>query len=250
VDLEDFKSFCRVLKPSGVGSIPTHSRQYWISGVGRTLGTEIVYVMNRIRYRTGGIVSIILLAAAVGSIGVSATPAGGRSDETVPVDSVTVDEVQPLWTVEDLDSVLTAESGADIPEGFSWKRRKNSRVAMLCALLFPGLGQIYNEKPYKAALVMGVETFYLSNILLNYRYAEREDYLRSRSVPGSEEWDEHDVMTGYYKERMIDWVWWTAGAMLIIVLDAYVDAHLHDMNFEVEGRAIGDGAGISLGFAF
>ncbi len=27
MDLEDFKSFSRVLKPSGVGSIPTHSRQ-------------------------------------------------------------------------------------------------------------------------------------------------------------------------------------------------------------------------------
>ena len=38
--------------------------------------------------------------------------------------------------------------------------------------------------------------------------------------------------------------------MLIVVLDAYVDAHLHDMNFEVEGRAIANGAGISLGFAF
>jgi hypothetical protein len=25
---EDFKSFCRVLKPSGVGSIPTRSRHY------------------------------------------------------------------------------------------------------------------------------------------------------------------------------------------------------------------------------
>jgi len=195
-------------------------------------------------------ICITLLAAAACSIGVSASPLGGRSGETVPVDSVTVDELQPLWTIEDMDSILAKESGADMPEGLSWKRRKNSRVAMLCALLFPGLGQIYNEKPYKAALVMGVETFYLSNILLNYRYAEREEYLRSRSLPGTAEWRDHDVMTIYYKERMIDWVWWSAGAMLIIVLDAYIDAHLHDMNFEVEGRAIEDGAGISLGFAF
>lgn len=28
VDLKDFKSFRRMLKPSGVGSIPTHSRHF------------------------------------------------------------------------------------------------------------------------------------------------------------------------------------------------------------------------------
>jgi hypothetical protein len=206
--------------------------------------------MGRLRYRMGGMILITLLVAFARSIGVSASPMGGGQDETASVDSVTAGEAQPLLTVEDLDSVLTKESGADTPEGSSWKGRKNSRVAMLCALLFPGLGQIYNEKPYKAALVMGVETFYLSNILLNYRSAERENYLRDRSLPGTTEWRDHDVMMVYYKERMIDWVWWSAGAMLIVVLDAYVDAHLHDMNFEVEGRAIEDGAGISLGFTF
>ena len=217
--------------------------------------------MNGLRYRMCGMICMTLLGAVACSIGVSASQMVGRSEGTLPVDSVTVEEraavdsvvtggAQPLWTIEDLDSVLTKESGADILEGSSWKRSKNSRVAMLCALLFPGLGQIYNEKPYKAALVMGVETFYLGKILLNYRSAEREEYLRSRFVPGTKEWNGHDVMAIHYKERMIDWVWWTAGAMLIVVLDAYVDAHLHDMNFEVEARAIEDGAGISLGFAF
>jgi hypothetical protein len=204
--------------------------------------------MARLRYRVGVLICIMLLAAC--SIGASASPPAWQSEDVIPGDSVSTDEVKPIWTVEDLDRILAKESGADMPEGASWKRRKNSRVAMLCALIFPGLGQIYNEKPYKAAIVMGVETFYLGNILLNYRNAEREDYLRSRSLPGTTEYREHDAMTVYYKERMIDWVWWSAGAMLIIVLDAYVDAHLHDMNFEVEGRAMEDGGGISLGFAF
>ncbi len=190
----------------------------------------------------------MLLAAC--SFGVSASPPAWQSDKAASADSVVTDEARPIWTVEDLDSILTKESGADIPGKTSWGRSKNARVAMLCALIFPGLGQIYNEKPYKAALVMGVETFYLGNILLNYRYAEREEYLRDRSLPGTTEWREHDIMTVHYKERMIDWVWWSAGAMLVIVLDAYVDAHLHDMSFEVEGRAMEGGAGISLGFAF
>ena len=192
----------------------------------------------------------IVIAAFVCTIAVQASPAGGRPDGSASADTTAAEETKPLWTVEDLDSVLTREAGEGDPEDSSWKRRKNARIAMLCALLFPGLGQVYNEKPYKAALVMGVETFYLSNILINYRYAEREEYLRERSIPGTSEWRDHDAMTIYYKERMIDWVWWSAGAMLIIVLDAYVDAHLHDMNFEVEGRAMEDGAGVSLGFAF
>jgi len=190
------------------------------------------------------------LIAAACAAGAHASPADGRTDGTAPADTAAAAKTLPLWTVEDLDSVLTRESGADLPDGSSWKRRKNPRVAMLCALIFPGLGQIYNEKPYKAALVMGVETFYLGNILFNYRYAEREEYLRDRSIPGTTAWRDHDAMTLYYKERMIDWVWWSAGAILIVILDAYVDAHLHDMNFRVEGGAVEDGAGISLGFAF
>jgi len=207
-------------------------------------------LIDRWRQRAGGTAWITLIAALACAIGVPAPPAAGTPRSAAPADSVAADKAAPIWTVEELDSVLTKESGADAPEGLSWKRRKNSRIAMLCALLFPGLGQIYNEKPYKAALVMSVETFYLSNILLNYRNAEREASLRDLSVPGTRDWRDHDAMTVYYKERMIDWVWWSAGAMLVIILDAYVDAHLHDMNFEVEGQAIEGGGGISVGFAF
>ena len=226
--------------------------------------------MNRLRYRTGGVIGIALLAlltcsmeirAAVhgaGSLGITvdSTAADGRAATgsaaayLAQTDSAAAEDASPIWTIEDLDSILTKESGADISEKATWKRSKNARVAMLCALIFPGLGQIYNEKPYKAALVVGVETFYLGNILLNYRYAEREEFLRGQSIPGTTEWRDHDLMTVYYKERMIDWIWWSAGAMLIIVLDAYIDAHLHDMKFEVEGRGLEDGAGLSIGFAF
>ncbi len=204
--------------------------------------------MARLRYWAGGSIFVMLLIAS--SIDLSASSLTWQADRATHADSVVTEEAAPVWSVEDLDSILTKESGADIPAKASWKRSKNARVAMLCALIFPGLGQIYNEKPYKAALVVGVEMFYFGNILLNYRYAEREEYLRDRSLPGTSEWRDHDLMTVYYKERMIDWVWWSAGAMLIIVLDAYVDAHLHDMNFEVEGRGMEDGAGISLGFRF
>jgi hypothetical protein len=172
--------------------------------------------------------------------------------DTIAVDRVrvalpdTVERMERAWTTEELDSVLAAAAGGAIKEGTSWQRQKNSRVAMLCALLFPGLGQIYNEKPYKAAIVLGAETFYLSSVLLNYRYAARAREERDRHVINTSEWQEHDAWMAEYKERMTDWIWWSAGALLVIVLDAYVDAHLHDMDFELEGKALSDGTGVAL----
>jgi hypothetical protein len=172
--------------------------------------------------------------------------------DTVAVETVipalpdTVEGMQRIWTIDELDSVLVTAAEGATTEGTSWQRRKNSRVAMLCALLFPGLGQIYNEKPYKAAIVLAAETFYLSNILLNYRYAAREMESRDRFAIDTSEWQEHDAWMAEYKERMTDWIWWSAGALLVIVLDAYVDAHLHDMDFELESTALGDGTGVAV----
>lgn len=175
-------------------------------------------------------------------------PAGQA--KPVPSDTLQAEELHRIWTIEELDNVLETAAGNRAEGGTSWQRRKNSRVAMLCALLVPGLGQMYNEKPLKAALVLGAETFYVGNVLLNYRNAERETKMRDLYVYGSSEWSEHDAWVTEYKERMIDWVWWSAGALLVVILDAYIDAHLHDMNFEFEGKAFDNGGGVAIVVSF
>jgi hypothetical protein len=167
-----------------------------------------------------------------------------------PADSIgpAADTMMSVWAIEDLDRILTTEAmiGGEPGRG----GRKSSRVAVLCALVFPGLGQVYNEKPYKAAIAFGAEMFYLSRVYAEYRRAERERIDRDRHEPNTPEWIQHDLWMNEYEERMIDWIWWSAGTLLVVTLDAYVDAHLYDMRFKVEARALDRGAGLALVFDF
>ncbi len=164
-------------------------------------------------------------------------------------DTVAAPEKKSAWAMDELKKVLGEETSGF--KGGVYQERKNGRVAMLCALLFPGLGQIYNEKPFKAALAAGVETYYLSQILLNRRYREREkdirDAFRVKPKPSSE-WTYHDRWVKEYWERSVDWIWWSSGALVVIMIDAYVDAHLDDMRFTVEARGVEEG--VEVGFVF
>jgi hypothetical protein len=172
-----------------------------------------------------------------------------QGGEASGIDTVSVDEKGRLWTMDKLKEVLSDESEGETT-GTAWQRRKNPRIAMLCALLFPGLGQLYNERTVKTALALGIETVYLSQILQNYRNSRRREKQRDGSTYGTSEWREHDWWVGEYKERTIDWIWWSAGTLVVLILDAYVDAHMHDMRFKVEGRAEEAGAGVSLVIEF
>ncbi len=163
-------------------------------------------------------------------------------------DTVSVDETGILWTQEELKEVLTEQAGI-VPEGATAKS-KNARVAMLCTLLFPGLGQMYNERPFKAIIAMSVETFYLSKILFNHRNARRAERHRDRLSYGSSEWNRQDWWIGEYKKRRLDWIWWSSGVLVVLMLDSYIDAHLYDMNIKVEGTAIEGGAGIQFVYTF
>lgn len=174
-------------------------------------------------------------------------------------DTIAAERQQPIWTMEELEEVLSDESAEEVFGGTSWQRRKNSRVAMLCSLLFPGLGQLYNERPLKTAVALGVSTFYLSRILLNYRYMKRAEKLRdSYPAPGSENatlpslqlWYNQDLWVQEYKERTIDWIWWSGAMVVVLVVDAYIDAHLHDMRFKLEGSSLGEGGGVAVVVGF
>ncbi len=177
---------------------------------------------------------------------------------TVPADTTAKRAEEQDWSSDHIKELLAKETGESDIEGSTWKKRKNPRTAMLCALAFPGLGQIYNDKAFKAVIALGVETYYIMNILHNYRKAN--DFLKERDscdqyvpcFPGSEdlclnyEWKEANAWYEEHKERTIDWVWWTSGVVLIVMLDAYVDAHLHDMRFRVETARRGEGTGLAV----
>ena len=249
MDLEDFKSFSRVLKPSGVGSIPTRSRQSF-PGEGFTAMSE-----RRVRLSVGMALIILL---CVGML-VSASPAtAAMSDGLIPLtwswgdstravtaksppvdtalmDSVRAFERAPVWPMGELKRVLGEETGRAKP-GANYTERKSGRLAMACALLVPGLGQMYNEKPVKAAVAVGLESFYLGHVFMNRRYWDRQKKVRDTFPVNSSDWAFHDRWVKEYWERSIDWIWWSSAVVFAVVIDAYVDAHLDDMRFRVEAR--------------
>jgi hypothetical protein len=163
----------------------------------------------------------------------------------IEADTSVVGLKKPMWTMEDLKRVLGEETGG-LAEGKEYKERKNGRVAMACAILVPGLGQIYNEKPVKAAIALGLESFYLNQIVLNRRLREREKIVRDVYAPGSRQWNYHNGWVTEYWDRSVDWIWWSGAVILGIMIDAYVDAKLDDMRFKVEARSAEGDIGLSV----
>jgi TM2 domain-containing membrane protein YozV len=159
-------------------------------------------------------------------------------------DTTAAAPAKTLWTMDELKGVIGGETGGITGE--EYRDLKSGRVAMLCALLVPGLGQMYNEKPFKAALAMGLETFYLSQIFMNLRFFEREKAIRETYPEGSSEWNYHDGWATEYHERSVDWTWWSGAVIFAVVIDAYVDAKLDDMRFKVGVESSGAGVGVSL----
>lgn len=180
----------------------------------------------------------------------SAFDGAGRILQIALGDTSAGAEEERAWTTEELKEMLAGQTDRPIQSGTARHRKKDARLAMLCSLVFPGLGQIYNERPYKAVIAMGVETFYLSKILLNHRYSQRSARMRDSTPDTTAEWASHAWWAEEYKERRLDWIWWSAGVFVVLILDAYIDAHLSDMDFKVEGIRVEEGAGVGVVIGF
>jgi hypothetical protein len=106
-----------------------------------------------------------------------------------------------------------------------WSNPVSPTRAVIFSPLFPGWGQLYSENSWRAALAFGAEMFYWSRMLMNDRKAEREQDFSATLEPGLAR-DRLSLQVEEYRQRVRDFAWWSLGAMLIIALDAYVDAHL------------------------
>lgn len=118
---------------------------------------------------------------------------------------------------------------------------RNARLAMSASLLFPGLGQLYNDEGLRSLVVFGWEAYYLSVIL---REGQRADlYKRRAAALGEDEtWRglDHAALRERFhahEKRQTDYVWYTGALVLASVLDAYVFANLHGFETDdIRGR--------------
>jgi len=102
----------------------------------------------------------------------------------------------------------------------------NATAAVLMTPLFPGWGQLYSDNGWRAALAFGAEMWFWSRMLMYDRKAVRLKLYEDQATS--------DISRTFYQgqieeywELMRDNAWWSGGALLIIAVDAYVDAHLH-----------------------
>lgn len=85
---------------------------------------------------------------------------------------------------------------------------KNPKVAVAFATLCPGAGQIYNEKWLKAALVVGIDGYWIYKSF-HYHDLHLED-------PDKQ----------YYEDSRNKYIWYSVGGYIYGIVDALVDAHL------------------------
>ncbi|MFQ5600740.1 MAG: DUF5683 domain-containing protein, partial [Candidatus Krumholzibacteriia bacterium] len=74
------------------------------------------------------------------------------------------------------------------PEKREWQRRKNPKLAMFSSFLVPGLGQLYNEREFWALVAAGVHIYFIGDIIVQARLANRYRTLKNIPIdPGDPE---------------------------------------------------------------
>jgi hypothetical protein len=131
-----------------------------------------------------------------------------------------------------------------------WERKKNPRVAMFSNMALPGLGQLYNGRRIKVAIMVGMNTFYLSKAWIYYKRSvirknTRDEYPRNTST-----WFYHNNWYVFYKDSARDYLWWWGAVWVIGALDAYIDAHLFDLRAYVPESGTGQAKYLTLTMSF
>ncbi|MDH3217023.1 MAG: DUF5683 domain-containing protein [Candidatus Krumholzibacteria bacterium] len=140
-----------------------------------------------------------------------------------------VDTAPSVQSARELKSTMRRVGAEEVSALRRWQRTKSPRVAIFSNMLLPGLGQLYNGRRWKTAVMVGFATYYGGSAWVEHRKSEARRVKRDRLTSGSLEWQQQNLFYEFHKENSIDFVWWSGAVWLIGVLDAFVDAHLYDV---------------------
>ena len=192
MDFKDFKSSCRALITSEVGSIPTRSRQRLFRAAGATAGGP---------GHGGPALAAMALALAAALIAAGASRAEPAAAGTAAPAPATRSTASPVST-------------------------------LLRSLACPGWGQLENGQPLKAVAVFGAEAGLLASGFVELRRAERSLEAQGRAADRGDAAEAAEEYQRYLdrRDRGISRFWWAGFAILLSMLDAYTDAHLRDFD--------------------
>ncbi len=115
---------------------------------------------------------------------------------------------------------------------FGEEKREPYR-AMVYSAVFPGGGQIYNQAWLKAGLVMGVQGFLIGSAI--HHENKRSDFQElAETTQDTFLKQEYEARSREYKDALNNDIWWIGITAGLSVIDAYVDAHLHDFESQKE----------------
>jgi hypothetical protein len=107
-----------------------------------------------------------------------------------------------------------------------WNRQKSGRVAMFASFAVPGLGQLYNEREFWAAVAAGVEFYFIGNIVVEQRQTNLYRDLMHQDPNDKDA----QVLYELHRDNRIQSTWLLGLTMLISGLQSYVDANLFDFD--------------------
>jgi hypothetical protein len=96
----------------------------------------------------------------------------------------------------------------------------------------PGLGQIRAGEPIRGALVIGLESYLIARVAVEQRRARRDDE-RADETEGTPA-DVFRLAAADHRDRRSDLLFWTAIAHMYNLIDAYVAAHLSEVDREID----------------
>lgn len=108
----------------------------------------------------------------------------------------------------------------------AWRRQKSPRTAMFASWACPGLGQLYNERPFWAAVAAGVEFYFIGSWVEEQRLTNRY-----RAIYNADPTDgDAQVLFELHRDSRIQAQWLLALTVAISGLQSYVDAALADFD--------------------
>ncbi len=103
------------------------------------------------------------------------------------------------------------------------ERSKNPKVAFYYSLI-PGLGQIYNGKWIKSAMIVGLEI------------AAYVVWTENRDIYNDFENKDYPLQKRRYLEKRNKYAWWIGFIYVYGMIDAVVDAHLYQFKNLMESQ--------------